>query len=84
MTAHPGAEHWLYPFYTVADCLAGAALELQESLECEHPDYDASEVRFSFWPEGDEDKVPPPSDCSKAQPVRVAKKHREEGRRGFS
>ena len=76
MTAHPGAEHWLYPFYTVADCLAGAALELQESLECEHPDYGASEVRFSFWPELDDDQAEPPSDDSIVQSARGQKASR--------
>ena len=32
-------QRWLYPFYTLADSFLEVALELEESLECEHDDF---------------------------------------------
>jgi len=36
-----GIHRWLFPFYVVADTFLATALELNESLECEHDDYKA-------------------------------------------
>jgi hypothetical protein len=36
----PEDSRWLYPVYQVADDLADAACELEESLRCEHKDFD--------------------------------------------
>jgi hypothetical protein len=41
---HPERQPWLFPFYTLADCFFGAALLLEESLECEHKDYEAPDI----------------------------------------
>ena len=32
-------HRWLYPFYTLAESFLGVALELKESLQCEHDDF---------------------------------------------
>jgi hypothetical protein len=41
---HPVNHQWLFPFYRLADSLMAAALELEESLRCEHDDFDESGV----------------------------------------
>jgi hypothetical protein len=37
---YPENSRWLYPSYQVADDLKDAACELEESLRCEHKDFD--------------------------------------------
>ena len=36
-------QQWLYPFYHLADCFGSTAFELNESLRCEHDDFDRSQ-----------------------------------------
>ena len=37
--AQRDGQRWLYPLYELCDCVAGAAMELRESLWCEHGDF---------------------------------------------
>ncbi len=39
LTEHAANHQYLYPFYTLADAYLGVAVELDESLECEHADF---------------------------------------------